>query len=148
MWPQLRIKKKGKKKAKVLWLRGWLRFINGAHRLKMWLQSNPIPSHIISLHNGLLFLGSSHLSQTVLTASSTNKKPIHIILIHKQKTDLSTSSPPPLKLTLHHTIPDSSSSTPISKPNSSLPKLPMPSSAHCLPRSQVSLYSFSILFSF
>ena len=59
---------------------------------------------------------------TAPTASSTNKKLISIILIHKQKTDSSTSSPPPLKLTHYHTIPDSSSSSPISKPNSSLSK--------------------------
>ena len=46
-------------------------------------------------------------------------------LIHKQKTDSSTSSPLPLKLMHYHTIPNSSSSSPISKLNSSLPKPPI-----------------------
>ncbi|KAL0015666.1 hypothetical protein SO802_002735 [Lithocarpus litseifolius] len=32
---------------------------------------------------------------------------------------------------MHHRRPDSSSSSPTSKPNSSLPKTPLPSSAHC-----------------
>ena len=63
-------------------------------------------------------------------------------------TNSSTSSSPPLKLT-HHRRFDSSSCSLTLRPNSSLPKPLLPSSAHYLPQSQVSLFSFSfILFYF
>ena len=41
-------------------------------------KSNPIPAHIISLHNGLLLFGSSHpqTKNRFISSSSTNKKPI------------------------------------------------------------------------